>query len=402
MLAGLISAAARGIKGGADAYSMVAKSEFEKGQKVDLSKQLLDMEEQMRLRVDEITRSRNIEDVGNMATATAAAAPTVAGGVVAGQVAGATALRDSNLYQLNAQNQVTAAEAADTYGVNVAEAEALKKKLLANVGNVDLKAQQEATATAKAFVGAASVKGYYEALMKKASAEEGSSQKASAALANFNLATAKGLDLIKKEIITARANKDEAGVLAAEQKLATMQGGVKSYADVIKAAGIYESMAKDVIDPMKNGNLDEKVAQQQAALFRNAAVGLLESVSAKRGVVVKTDGSEGTSTVNPLDFDRRPSKSADTPVVERPVGPKLGLVEEANQVKAFTPGAINERGMLLAETDPAVQRENLIKSDPALIDLQKQKEAALKAGKTAKANALIAEYNRLVKEKYGE
>tara|TARA_R110002126_G_scaffold47717_1_gene133607 strand:+ start:5235 stop:6425 length:1191 start_codon:yes stop_codon:yes gene_type:complete len=396
MLAGLISTAARGIKGGAEAYSMAAKSELDKKQKVDLSKQLSDMEEQKAMRVDKYRRDQDLAYLPKTAVATAQAD-------VAGQVAGATALQASNLYQLKAQNQVTAAEAPNKYGVNLAEAEALKKKLLANVGNVDLKAQQEATATAKAFVGAASVPGYYAALSKKALAEEGSSQRASAALANFNLATAKGLELIKKELITARANKDDAGVLAAEQKLATMQGGVKSYADVIKAAGIYESMAKDVIDPMKNGNLDEKVAQQQAALFRDAAVGLLESVSAKRGVGGKKGEPEtgNPGDINAFSKDSKPDPAA-VPVGERPVGPNLGLLNGAREVKAFSPGQINERGMLLAETDPAVQRENLIKSDPVLNDLQKQKGAALKAGKTAKANALIAEYNRLVKEKYGE
>ena len=66
MLAGLIGAAAGGLKGAADAYSMGAKSEYDKQQKIDLSQELLNMEEEKALRVDKVLRSRNLEDVGNI------------------------------------------------------------------------------------------------------------------------------------------------------------------------------------------------------------------------------------------------------------------------------------------------------------------------------------------------
>lgn len=96
---GLIAGA---LKGGADAYGQVAKTEYESGKKLDLAKQMSDMEEQKQLRIDEITRNRNLADVPRMAQAKADAAPIEARGAVAGRVATATALKDSNVPALEA------------------------------------------------------------------------------------------------------------------------------------------------------------------------------------------------------------------------------------------------------------------------------------------------------------
>ena len=91
-LAGLISPAARGIKGGAEAYGMAAKSKFDKNEKVDLSQQLLDMEEQMKLRIDAETRRRKLAGVGDMAAAEFNA-----------EVDTAQSRSNSNIAQLNSQ-----------------------------------------------------------------------------------------------------------------------------------------------------------------------------------------------------------------------------------------------------------------------------------------------------------
>ena len=372
MLAGLISTAARGIKGGAEAYGMAAKSKFDKNEKVDLSQQLLDMEEQMKLRVDETMRSRELAGVGDTAAAEADS-----------KIQTAQTLSNSNIGQSESLIELNRLNADDDSGLTAAKAEAFRVKTLG-----------DATATAKAFVGAATVPGYYEALSRKASAEEGSSQQASAALSNFKLASAKSIQLIQNEMMEAKANNDNAGYQAAEDKLKILQGPVKSFADVVKAAGIYQSMAEEVVDPMKNGGLDEAEAQRQAKAFRKAATDLLAG-GGMSGVAEPKTGNTGDINVHSKDY----KPPVDEPPTQPPTQPLPGLVDD---VRRFSPGAINERDMLLMEDDPAVQRENLIKTDPVLIDLQKQKREALKAGETAKANAIIAEYNRLVKEKYGE
>lgn len=96
---GLISGA---LRGGADALGTVAKTEYESGKKLDLAKQMSDMEEQKQLRIDEITRGRNIADVGRLAQANADAAPIKAKGDVAARLATANAVKDSGLPAIEA------------------------------------------------------------------------------------------------------------------------------------------------------------------------------------------------------------------------------------------------------------------------------------------------------------
>ena len=208
MLAGLISAAARGIKGGADAYSMVAKSEFEKGQKVDLSKQLLDMEEQMRLRVDEITRLRNIEDVGKNATANADAAPTVARGVVAGQVATEEAISDSGLPGKIAANKVAGVNADVTAGLPAAQAALTAEQLRAGEDNAAELARQKGAADATEFNAKVGSPEYLKSLTSEAAAKETPAARSQRALADFTLNNAKTLQDAKNRLAKATDQKE--------------------------------------------------------------------------------------------------------------------------------------------------------------------------------------------------
>ena len=91
---------AGGIKGGADAAGDVSRMEYQGQQKLDYAKQLTAMEEQKLLRIEQARRAGVTEDIGLNAQATAKAAPVVAEGLVAGQIAGANATKNSQLPKL--------------------------------------------------------------------------------------------------------------------------------------------------------------------------------------------------------------------------------------------------------------------------------------------------------------
>lgn len=60
---GLLQGVMQGIQGGADAGVYAAKGLFDDQRKVDVSKQLADIEEEKLLRIDEIKRERDIRDI---------------------------------------------------------------------------------------------------------------------------------------------------------------------------------------------------------------------------------------------------------------------------------------------------------------------------------------------------
>lgn len=60
---GLISALATGLAGGTQALADVSKMNVEKDMKLDIAKQMSEMDEQKLLRVDEIKRDREVDDI---------------------------------------------------------------------------------------------------------------------------------------------------------------------------------------------------------------------------------------------------------------------------------------------------------------------------------------------------
>ena len=61
---GLVQGAMQGIAAGAKGGAEVAKGYFDDQRKVDVYKQMADIEEEKALRIDEVKRSRDIEDIG--------------------------------------------------------------------------------------------------------------------------------------------------------------------------------------------------------------------------------------------------------------------------------------------------------------------------------------------------
>lgn len=96
LIAGALTGAAKGV-------GEIAQMGIEKQNKIDLAQAFADIDQQKQLRIDEVTRGRNIEDIGRKAEADAAAAPIVAKGKVAGQVAELQAQKTSGVAQLQAE-----------------------------------------------------------------------------------------------------------------------------------------------------------------------------------------------------------------------------------------------------------------------------------------------------------
>jgi hypothetical protein len=281
MLAGLIGAAASGLKGAADAYSIGAKSEFDKGQKVELSQQLLDMEEQKALRVDEITRSRNIADVPRLATAQAEAAPIVAKGVLSARSATAQGIKDLGIQGLEAQNEAAGITAKATAGVPEAEAALKAKQLAANKGNVTEAATQTGVATATEQTSKTGVKGYLGSVAAETNAKEQSGSKAQAALANFTLTNAKVLqdarNLLAKE--TDPEKREEL-----TRSISDLSGAsTKNFGDVATAARSWVTMAQNLRKDAEMASPDDaKELTTRAQGYEQSADALLKSIADKR------------------------------------------------------------------------------------------------------------------------
>lgn len=281
MLAGLIGAAAGGIKGAADAYSMGAKSEFDNQQKVNLSQQLLDMEEQKALRVDEITRSRNIADVPKMATAQAEAAPIVAKGTVAGQVAGAQAVKDSGLQNLLASNEAAGINAKATAGVPEAEAALKAKQLVAGKANVTEAASQTGAANATQFNAEVGAPGYLTNKTKLTNATESSGSKAQAALAGFTLTNAKVLQ-DARNLLAKESDPEKRDELT--RSIADLSGAsTKNFGDVAIAARSWVTMAQNLRkDAEMLPESEQKELTTRAQGYEQSADALLKSIADKR------------------------------------------------------------------------------------------------------------------------
>lgn len=281
MLAGLINAAASGIKGAADAYSVGAKSEFDNQQKVNLSQQLLDMEEQKALRVDEITRSRNIADVPRLATAQAEAAPIVAKGVVAGRNATADAIGTTGVLNKEAANEVAGITAKSNAGLPEAEAGLKSKQLAANKANVTEAATQTGLATATEQTAKTGAKGYLGSVAAETNAKEQSGSKAQAALANFTLTNAKVLQ-DARALLAKETDPEQRDILT--RSIADLSGAsTKNFGDVATAARSWVTMAQNL---RKDAELlpeaEQKELTARAQGYEQSADALLKSIADKR------------------------------------------------------------------------------------------------------------------------
>lgn len=215
MLGGIIAGA---LAGGAKGVSDVAGTMLEKENKLDLAREMSKMDEEKSLRIDDITRARNIEGIGRTAVATAAAAPIAAKGVVAGRVATAESIKESGVQDLEAENKV----AGDVAGVKartdsgitalLADEEARKEKAIADAlvsNNV---------AGSKAAVTAATLKA------NKPNVIEQATQTGAAGAAQLN-AEVKTPDFLKNVAAKKQAEHVETAGSVAQAKLANFQLG---------------------------------------------------------------------------------------------------------------------------------------------------------------------------------
>lgn len=288
--AGLIA----GVMGGAaEGANRAAEAQHKKDLELDLRKEMLKAEEEKQLRVDEITRGREIADIGKRTQATAeanlAAAPTAGKAAVAGKVAEATAIKDSGLVGLQAEN--TAAE------------------LAANKGNVVEKARQAGEAEGAGSVAKINTPGYLKAVSANARAGhvESAGSLAQAALATFELGQKKTVADLNKQL-----SKESDPVKREEitQQIKDLSGGsTKSFSDVValgngyvNMAGKLRTQAKDEADETARANMNA-----QAAQYEQAADSVFNSVKEKR--LGATPGKPGGGEKSPYAEGTRLQKS---------------------------------------------------------------------------------------------
>lgn len=262
---GLISGVMKGAASGAAEYAKVGMN---KAAELDLRKEMLKAEEEKQLRVDEITRSRDVADIGNRTQATAkanlAAAPIVGQTAVASKVAEATAVQGSGLPELQAKNKAA--------------------ELKANEANVVTEATQKGKAEGAATTATINTPGYLKAVKDKALAGhiESSGSLAQAALANFELGQKKNVASLNTAL---SKETDPAKRETLTQQIRDLSGGsTKSYSDVVAMGNGYVSMAgklraqaKEEMDPDSKASLNA-----QATQYEDAANNVFQTVSDRR------------------------------------------------------------------------------------------------------------------------
>jgi hypothetical protein len=262
MLAGLISTAARGIKGGAEAYGMAAKSKFDKNEKVDLSQQLLDMEEQMKLRVDDYRRQQELAQIPKTAQAEADAASI-------------TAVGDVNA-------EAASLDASSSVGLPGKKANQTAAQLKANKANVTELANQTGAAAATELNATVNSPGYLDSRAKDAAANESPSAQAQRALAEFEL-TNKRVVQNARSLLAQTTDPKERDALG--RTISDLTGAsIKSAGDVASLARSWLKIADAQSERAKFASQEDADAlNAEAAFAEQQAASLLNSIAGDSG-----------------------------------------------------------------------------------------------------------------------
>ena len=259
MLAGLISTAARGIKGGAEAYGMAAKSKFDKNEKADLSQQLLDMEEQKAMRVDDYRRQQELAQIPKTAQAEAEAASI-------------TAVGDVNA-------EAASLDASSSVGLPGKKASQTAAQLKANEANVTELALQKGGAAATEFNATVNSPEYLKNKARVSAANESPSAQAQRALAEFEL-TNKRVVQNARSLLAQTTDPKERDALG--RTISDLTGAsIKSVGDVASIARSWIKMAETLreratfasLEDAENLNNEAAFAEQQASSLLNSIAG---------------------------------------------------------------------------------------------------------------------------------
>lgn len=155
MLGGIIAGA---LKGASDAYGEVAKSEFDKQQKIDYQQRILEMTEEKERRLEEFRSDLKIKDIGREGKARADVAPVLAEG-------------DAKAAPIRAKGEVNAAVAkigaAREANLPKLEGDYALDQVNAKAPAIKAEAKLKGEAEAAGQVAKISVTGYLDALAKE-------------------------------------------------------------------------------------------------------------------------------------------------------------------------------------------------------------------------------------------
>ena len=276
LIAGVLGGAARG-------YTQMTEGELKKQQELDLRKQLMEAETEKQLRIDEIKRNRDIEDIPRKAEATAAAAPILARG-------------DAAAAPIRAEGEAAAAPI----------------KARGEAAAAPIRAEGEA----KGQIAKTSTPGYLGSVAQETSAKESSATKASAAASNFELSQKRALSDLRTRLSKTTDETERANL---QQAIGDLSGGTstKSYGDMVTAAGHYRMLAQNLRkDAEMAGSEEERTDILQRAMnYEKEADAILQATKGKR-LGGSSQGGSSTTTGSPREGQEAVSKSG-KPIVFR-------------------------------------------------------------------------------------
>lgn len=274
MLGGLIAGA---LGGAAKGYTQMAEGELQNQQRLDFQREISKMEEERLLRIDEIKRNRDVDDIGRrtsaQATADAAAAPVRAQGEAAaapikaqGEVAGAVAKID----------------AASKAGLPQKKADYERTEFDAGKGLARDKAAFQGEMEGTTYTSKVNAPGYTAAKARDTAAGESSASKAAAAVSSFDLSQKKAVADLRTQLTKTKDPEDRAFI---EQQIKDLSGtSTKSYGDMVTAAGHYRMLAQNLRKDAEMANTDQERADMmdRARYYEQEADGILQTTKGLR------------------------------------------------------------------------------------------------------------------------
>ena len=269
MLGGLIAGA---LGGAAKGYTQMAEGELQNQQRLDFQREISKMEEERLLRIDEIKRNRDVDDIGRrtsaQATADAAAAPVRAQG-------------EATAAPIKAQGEVAGAvakiDAATTAGLPAKKASYERAEFEAGKPLATDRATFQGQTEGAAYAAKVNAPGYTAAKAKDTAAGESSATKATAAVANFELSQKKAVADLRTQLTKTKDPEDRSFI---EQQIKDLSGtSTKSYGDMVTAAGHYRMLAQNLRKDAEMAGTEEDRADMmaRARYYEQEADGILQT-----------------------------------------------------------------------------------------------------------------------------
>jgi hypothetical protein len=296
MLGGLIAGA---LGGAAKGYTQMAEGELQNQQRLDFQREISKMEEERLLRIDEIKRTRDVEDIPRrtsaQAAADAAAAPVRAQGEATaapiraqGEAAAAPirAQGEAAAAPIRAQGEVAGAaariDAATAAGLPQKKATYERAEFDAGKDLARDRATFQGQTEGAGYVAKVNAPGYTSAKAKDTAAGESSATRAAAAATNFELSQKRAVADLRTQLTKTKDPDDRAFI---QQQISDLAGtSTKSYGDMVTAAGHYRMLAQNLRKDAEMATTEDERTDMmnRARYYEQEADGILQTTKGLR------------------------------------------------------------------------------------------------------------------------